>query len=89
MESIESRKPSEESCVKQREGQQFNAPNGSSEMKTEKWSLNVAIECGHRNVTCSSPGGMGEANITLEYDSKRMGGHEFFNSMKNRHHFGR
>lgn len=44
MESIESRKPREESFAKQREDRWSNAPNGSSGIRTERWSLNVATE---------------------------------------------
>lgn len=39
---VESWRLIEESLTRKDEGQLSNAPDGSSEMKTEKWSLNVA-----------------------------------------------
>lgn len=39
---VESWRLIEESLTRKDEGQLSNAPDGSSEMKTKKWSLNVA-----------------------------------------------
>ena len=82
MESVESRKPSEESCAKQREGQQSNAPKGSSEVRTERWSLNLAM-------------GRLLGAVLEEWQRQTLvwsmfqGECEFFNSMKYRHHVWR